>query len=100
MAIPTEEVLILPTLLAIAAGWTDYRSRRIPNWLTVSGLLLGIVDKLPTTRAGRISHCTIRETVAAYLDQLERSLVCQVGSMSCCIRTITPIHLWELRASG
>ena len=22
------------------------------------------------------------------------------GSMSCCIRIITPMHLWELRASG
>jgi len=32
----------LPALLAIAAGWTDWRSRRIPNWLTVPGLLLGI----------------------------------------------------------
>jgi prepilin peptidase CpaA len=29
-------------LLAIVAGWTDYRSRRIPNWLTVSGLAVGI----------------------------------------------------------
>jgi len=34
--------LILPTLLALAGGWTDWRSRRIPNWLTVPGLLLGI----------------------------------------------------------
>jgi prepilin peptidase CpaA len=42
MAISTEEVLILPALLAIAAGWTDYRSRRIPNWLTVTGLVLGV----------------------------------------------------------
>jgi prepilin peptidase CpaA len=42
MAISAEEVLILPAVLAIAAGWTDYRSRRIPNWLTVTGLLLGI----------------------------------------------------------
>lgn len=34
----------LPTLvLAIAAGWRDWRSRRIPNWLTVSGLLVGFV---------------------------------------------------------
>ncbi len=32
----------MPALLAIAAGWTDYRSRRIPNWLTVPALLLGI----------------------------------------------------------
>ena len=40
----------------------------------------------------------IRERCGAHA--LERSLVCQVGSMSCCIRIITPIHLWELRASG
>jgi prepilin peptidase CpaA len=42
MAIAKEGVLILPALLAIAAGWTDWRSRRIPNYLTVPGLLLGI----------------------------------------------------------
>ena len=29
-------------LLAVAAGWTDYHKRRIPNWLTVSGLLIGV----------------------------------------------------------
>jgi prepilin peptidase CpaA len=29
-------------LVAMVAGWTDYRKRRIPNWLTVPGLLLGI----------------------------------------------------------
>jgi prepilin peptidase CpaA len=29
-------------LLACAAGWTDWRSRRIPNWLTVPGLLVGL----------------------------------------------------------
>ncbi len=43
MAIVKEGAQILPVLLAIAAGWTDYRSRRIPNWLTVPGLVLGIV---------------------------------------------------------
>ena len=32
----------LASILALAAGWTDWRSRRIPNWLTVSGLLTGI----------------------------------------------------------
>jgi prepilin peptidase CpaA len=42
MAISKEGALLLPVLLAIAAGWTDWRSRRIPNWLTVPGLLLGI----------------------------------------------------------
>jgi len=25
------------------AGWTDWRSRRIPNWLTVPGLAVGIL---------------------------------------------------------
>jgi prepilin peptidase CpaA len=29
-------------LLAIVAGWTDYRNRRIPNWLTVPGLAIGV----------------------------------------------------------
>ncbi len=29
-------------LLAILAGWTDYRSRRIPNWLTVPGVAVGV----------------------------------------------------------
>src|SRR5579863_2911265 len=42
MAIAKEGALLLPTLLAIAAGWTDWRSRRIPNWLTVPALGLGI----------------------------------------------------------
>jgi prepilin peptidase CpaA len=29
-------------LLAAVAGWTDFRSRRIPNWLTVSGFVAGV----------------------------------------------------------
>jgi prepilin peptidase CpaA len=29
-------------LLAIGAGITDWRSRRIPNWLTVSGAAVGV----------------------------------------------------------
>lgn len=29
-------------LLALAAGWTDWRWRRIPNWLTVPGLVAGM----------------------------------------------------------
>lgn len=37
-----QGALLLPTLLAIVAGWTDWRSRRIPNWLTIPGLFLGI----------------------------------------------------------
>ena len=33
---------MLLALLATLAGVNDWRTRRIPNWLTVSGLLLGI----------------------------------------------------------
>jgi prepilin peptidase CpaA len=32
----------LAVLLAALAGWMDWRARRIPNWLTVPGLLLGV----------------------------------------------------------
>ncbi len=28
--------------LTLSAGWLDWRSRRIPNWLTVPGLLVGV----------------------------------------------------------
>lgn len=28
--------------IAFVAGWTDFRSRRIPNWLTVPGFALGV----------------------------------------------------------
>jgi prepilin peptidase CpaA len=32
----------LALLVAIWAGWLDWRFRRIPNWLTVSGFFLGL----------------------------------------------------------
>lgn len=35
-------VLGLAVALAVIAGWTDWRSRRIPNWLTVPGFLAGV----------------------------------------------------------
>lgn len=35
-------VLVGAELLALVAAWTDLRSRRIPNWLTVPGLLIGV----------------------------------------------------------
>jgi len=38
-----EAVWILAVLLAAIAGWLDWRYRRIPNWLTVPGLVLGIL---------------------------------------------------------
>jgi prepilin peptidase CpaA len=37
-----EAVWVLAALFAAVAGWTDWRFRRIPNWLTVPGLLLGV----------------------------------------------------------
>jgi len=46
-------VLGLAVLLALAAGWTDWRSRRIPNWLTAPGFLIGIaVNVLADGRTG------------------------------------------------
>lgn len=29
-------------LLAVIAAWTDFRNRRIPNWLTVPALVIGV----------------------------------------------------------
>ena len=43
MGLPKQVIWLLPALFAAIAGFTDWRSRRIPNWLTVSGLLLGIL---------------------------------------------------------
>jgi prepilin peptidase CpaA len=37
-----QGVWMLATIPALVAGWTDWRWRRIPNWLTVPALLLGI----------------------------------------------------------
>jgi prepilin peptidase CpaA len=42
MSIIHQALWILPALLAAVAGYTDYRWRRIPNWLTVPGLALGV----------------------------------------------------------
>lgn len=35
-------ITLLLLILALAAGWFDLRFRRIPNWLNVSGAILGI----------------------------------------------------------
>ncbi len=35
-------VLAGAVIVAAVAGWTDLRRRRIPNWLTVPGLLIGV----------------------------------------------------------
>lgn len=41
-------VLGLAVVLALIAGWTDWRSRRIPNWLTVPGFLVGVLANVLT----------------------------------------------------
>ncbi len=35
-------VLVGAILLSVIAGWTDWTSRRIPNWLTVPGFAVGV----------------------------------------------------------
>jgi prepilin peptidase CpaA len=42
VAILSHAILPGAVLLAVIAAWTDFRNRRIPNWLTVSGLFVGI----------------------------------------------------------
>ena len=37
-----QDVWFFVVGLTLLAAWTDWRSRRIPNWLTISGLLAGI----------------------------------------------------------
>jgi prepilin peptidase CpaA len=38
----TETIWVLALALACYGGWMDWRTRRIPNWLTVSGALAGL----------------------------------------------------------
>ena len=37
------KIWVLAAAFSLMAGWTDWRSRRIPNWLTVPGLAVGIL---------------------------------------------------------
>lgn len=39
----TDTIWFATLAVVLYAGYTDWRTRRIPNWLTVSGFLLGIV---------------------------------------------------------
>src|ERR1041385_292913 len=40
------KIWVLAAVFSLIAGWTDWRSRRIPNWLTVPGLAVGIFANL------------------------------------------------------
>jgi prepilin peptidase CpaA len=46
-----EITWISALILVLCGGWTDWRSARIPNWLTIPGLLIGIVAN--TVLAGK-----------------------------------------------
>jgi prepilin peptidase CpaA len=37
-------------VMALIAGWIDWRSHRLPNWLTVSGFLIGIIANTAFSR--------------------------------------------------
>jgi prepilin peptidase CpaA len=37
-----QTIWMFVTLLALVAGWVDFRTRRIPNWLTIPAVLSGI----------------------------------------------------------
>src|ERR1700719_2861605 len=39
----TETIWAFSLALAFLAGWIDWRTRRIPNWLTVSSLVIGLL---------------------------------------------------------
>jgi prepilin peptidase CpaA len=39
----TETIWVLALALACYGGWMDWRTRRIPNWLTVSGAFAGLM---------------------------------------------------------
>jgi len=43
MWIARQALWVLPASIAAIGGYTDYRWRRIPNWLTLPAVLLGIV---------------------------------------------------------
>jgi prepilin peptidase CpaA len=47
-------VLGLAVVLAVIAGFSDWRTRRIPNWLTVSGLIVGIAANAIVGRWGGV----------------------------------------------
>jgi len=38
----SETIWFTTLVLTLSAGWIDWGTRRIPNWLTVSGFLLGV----------------------------------------------------------
>jgi prepilin peptidase CpaA len=48
----TTKIWALALTVGLTAGWIDLRTRRIPNWLTVTGVLIGVA--VHTYQSGRI----------------------------------------------
>ncbi len=53
--------------LALIAGWTDLRSRRIPNWLTIPGLLAGVAANVALSGWGGLKASLIGAVVGLAL---------------------------------
>jgi len=50
-----ETIWVVALVLAGMAGWIDWRTRRIPNWLTVSGFAAGIAANAITAQWGGVA---------------------------------------------
>jgi len=44
-----DTIWIFVTVLAILAGWVDFRTHKIPNWLTVPALFIGLTLRAVTS---------------------------------------------------
>ena len=60
----TQAIWAITLAVTIYAGWIDWRGRRIPNWLTVPSLFLGIA--LHASIAGWRGALTSIEGVPAW----------------------------------
>src|SRR5580658_313071 len=64
----TQTIWAFTLAVAIVAAWSDWRTRRIPNWLTVAGVILGV--GLHTVIAGRRGAAASLEGVGLALGLL------------------------------
>jgi prepilin peptidase CpaA len=70
---------LLAMVIGLAAGWIDWRTRRIPNWLTVSGALIGIA--IHTFQSGRHGlDMALQGMILALISLLPMVLVRAMGA--------------------
>ena len=60
-------ILMGAELLAVVAGWTDIRSRRIPNWLTVPGVPIGLAANFAVGGWGGLKNSLLGAAVGLAL---------------------------------